>query len=660
VCSITGVTTLASPPAAGIFGIVAVEWAAVPSPEQLAAAQARVAALAAALEADAAAVAGAGFALYCGCAGDAVVTAPAGSAFAYAPVAGSGLPEARCGARLAATAAIGTTTTAYPDADFGQFCSSPDVVVGGVEGEVGVDEACYGPLGVATGAGGGGSGAVGAPVMEAYVEVAAAGEGYLAAPTFTASPAGASTYTLFMAIDRIDVISGGRGYSSAPDVVLTGALPDDPYNNDDGFLSAEMAIESGTPLPDDPALACEPDVYPVAWVWGPDGEPPFCPPLATARVTARGGVVVDMTEQLCTPLWNTLPVALSLGAGERTGLALADNCGGAPPALPVSLVSLYVYSISSNAVGRFVDGASVSLSGGGSPSEPAVLGPVTLFVSEVVVSNPAALELATFAFEGECVKPAEAAAFLRVVSVAVVAGGSGYSSATTLFTGGCDEGCYWNCSPTVVGGEVVSFGEFNQYSTGRFTSTPAVTATPRPPQPAGEECRLVPDECSAFVGNAACPGCQALAYDTIARLPCSNPPLAEKYNEPVDPADVALGTPGTGTCGVESSFVVEGASGAPAACLLLVAGLDGALPGGPGGNAPYMPITNDNENANANANILTNANNNTAVNNNFQTVASSATGGTSGDSSGRSSSNPSTTVSNPISANVGASAGAGR
>jgi hypothetical protein len=183
-------------------------------------------------------------------------------------------------------------------------------------------------------------------------------------------------------------------------------------------------------------------------------------------------------------------------------------------------------------------------------------------------------------------------------------------------------------------------------------------------------------EGDAFVAaiNPSVP-CTSVSFDTFARQPCSSPPLA--------PSDLllppgVLGTPLTGTCGVESSFRAGTAADAPtSACLLLqvmvpvqvtlpvspapsepLADLANPCPSAAGAvldNVPCMPITNENENTNENSNTLTNDNSNLAENNNSQTVVNVATGGVSGDSASTSASNPNTAVSNPISINVGSS-----
>jgi hypothetical protein len=91
-----------APPAAAVFGVAAVAWSSPPTDEELVAATRSVAALAAALAEPTEARAP-----FCGCAGNAVVDAPADSEFVYGPVAGSGLPTAECAARVASTTAIG-------------------------------------------------------------------------------------------------------------------------------------------------------------------------------------------------------------------------------------------------------------------------------------------------------------------------------------------------------------------------------------------------------------------------------------------------------------------------------------------------------------------------------------------------------------------------
>jgi hypothetical protein len=144
------VTSLFEPPAAAVFGVASVAWPSPPKFAEYEAAAAGVAALVAALSTPTE-----GRAPYCGCAGDAPVSAAADSEFAYAPVAGSGLPAAECAARLSATSAVGAyiTDESTPPAPWA-YCSSPGLVAGGVEGvpdpAFNPPPLCWGPLGVVT------------------------------------------------------------------------------------------------------------------------------------------------------------------------------------------------------------------------------------------------------------------------------------------------------------------------------------------------------------------------------------------------------------------------------------------------------------------------------------------------------------------------------
>jgi hypothetical protein len=165
-CTVTGVASLEVPPAAAVFGVATVAWAAPPTERQVRAATARAEALVAALEEATEAQAP-----FCGCAGDAPVSAGPDSPLAYVPVAGSGLPGVECAARLSATAAVGIflgadddrrrrALLAEGDGDsedaLTPLCSSPGLLEGGVLGvptpDVLFDDQprpeCLGPMGV--------------------------------------------------------------------------------------------------------------------------------------------------------------------------------------------------------------------------------------------------------------------------------------------------------------------------------------------------------------------------------------------------------------------------------------------------------------------------------------------------------------------------------
>ncbi len=556
-CTVTGVVSLAEPTAAAVYGYAAVQWYSAPTTTQLNFASAQIVTLLQGLATNTSGIfAGTNLTVTpnCACDGNELVTNPSTQAFGYSPIIGSNLPGAACDARLSSTPSVGIDNGSVTPANRGKFCSSPQLVAGGVAGTPGTGSCAV--YGVSTGVTTLSATATVDGLIPVGGTVTGSGSKFSTFPLITAS-SGPATFSATVSVDSIGVTLSGE-YGAVPTVVLSG-----PGATTQATATAQMSLFSSA-LPTFLGVGCPADIYPVTILNGGFTTAP----IVTLTVGA-GGIATALTVVAPGVGWTSSPSSFTIGTG--TNLNSLSSCT-TPPTIDSGDFSLGVTSVTvTSPSSKYTAIPTVAFAGGLEGIAATATATVKLSGVKVedlgVYTSPPAL-LVT----GTSLTAATATALMGISGITVVDGGSTYTSAPAVtITQGSGAGA--TAQAVVVGGSVDKIVVTAEGSGFLTIPTVFIAAPASSPSTVGLLCAASGQFIAASgslpaVGIQTATGpttatgtpCAPIAINTIAALPCSTPQLATVG---------VVGIPAVGTCGVVSSFVPAATSTVATTCALI-------------------------------------------------------------------------------------------
>lgn len=558
-CTVTGVVSLVTPTSAAVYGYAAVQWYSAPTTTQLNFAAAQIATLLQGLATNTSGIfAGTNLTVTpnCACDGDEAVTNPSTQAFGYSTIIGSNLPGAACDARLAPTASVGVDNGSTVPANRGKFCSSPQLVAGGVAGTPGTGSCAV--YGVSTGVTTLSATATVDGLTPVGATVTNSGSQFADFPTITATP-GPATFRALASVDT--VVVGVQGvYGAVPTVSFSG-----PGATSQATATAQMLLGS-TPAPLTPGVLCPNDIYPVTVGNGGFTTAP------TVTISVVGGIATSLDVLSAGAGWTTTPTLFSVGLGANGNSLAACTL---EPTIDSTNFFLLVGAVTVTAPSSgYTAIPTISFSGGSQVTTATA--EATVKVTGVTVtggvsaySAPPALLISST--PSSPLTAATATALMGISEITVVGGGSTYTSAPVVtITQGSGAGA--TAQAVVVGGavsQVVVTAEGSGYLT---IPTVLIAAPATSPSTVGLLCAAAGQFIAASgslpaVGIETATGpstaddaaCAPIGIDTIASLACSVPKLANGI----------VGQPGYTTCGVVSSFVPAATSTIATTCALI-------------------------------------------------------------------------------------------
>ena len=560
-CTVTGVVSLADPTQAAVYGYAAVQWYSAPTTTQLNFATAQIATLLQGLATNTSGIfAGTNLTVTpnCACDGNEVVTNPSTQAFGYSTIIGSNLPGAACDARLAPTASVGIDNGSVTPANRGKFCSSPQLVAGGVAGTPGTGSCAV--YGVSTGVTTLSATATVDGLTPVGATVTNSGSQFADFPTIIATP-GPATFRALASVDTVAVVAQGQ-YGAVPTVAFSG-----PGATSQATATAQMTLTT-TGSPTSAGAGCPNDIYPVTVGNGGFTTAP------TVTLTVVGGVATTLTVLSSGAGWTTSPTLFTIGTGAN-----GNSLSSCTSTVAVDSADFFlgVASVTVTAPSRgYTSIPTISFTGGSQVTTAVaeatvkVTG-VTVTGGENAYSAPPALLISSSPSSPATAATATALMGISISSITVVGGGSTYTSAPAVtITQGSGAGA--TAQAVVVGGavsQVVVTAEGSGYLSipSVFIAAPAAS-----PSTVGLLCAAsgqfiaasgslpaVGIQTATGPSTASGTACAPMGIDTFASRTCSSPQLANGI----------IGVPGVATCGVVSSFVPAATSTIATTCALI-------------------------------------------------------------------------------------------
>lgn len=530
-CTVTGVVSLADPTQAAVYGYAAVQWYSAPTTTQRNFATAQIATLLQGLATNTSGIfAGTNLTVTpnCACDGNAPVTSPSTQAFGYSTIIGSNLPGALCDAVLAPTPSVGVDNGSVSPANRGKFCSSPQLVVGGVAGTPGTGSCAI--YGVSTGVTSNTAKAVVDDLVLVGATVTNPGSGYSSVmPTFSINGGSGGSTTTTVSVDSLEETSAAT-YTGVPTVIFTG---------------------TGTPATATVSMGLYTSSTPIAF------PSPSCP-IGTYKVIVSASYTTAPVVSVTVGGSATAVLTVSSNGAGFSSIPTAYTVVGCPGASVSSAnFVLKVNSIQVVNGGAYTTMPTAVLTGGGVVPSLSSAVDVTVKVASIAASGGSFQSVPALFVTGPGLTPATATALLGVGEVTVTSSGSGYTAAPTVtFSQGGGAGAAAQ-AVVVSGGVRTPDGLIVTAPGSGYLSLPTITfSTPVVASTIGQLC-AAPGSFIPAAGSLPAVGievaagadstcCAPIAIDTIAARPCSSPQLA---------AAGIIGVPGVATCGVVSSFV---------------------------------------------------------------------------------------------------------